>query len=117
MTYETVWSMPVVETLLFGYVAVLCLALGWLIGRRGMVDLIAGYRSGDLPPEQEQAFVAEIRTMLFVVGGVFSLGAVNFWTLQFSGVLWATLVLCVLLVPWSVWTYRRYGVSCYSIPN
>ena len=115
MTYGILWSMPVVETLLFGYVAVLCLGLGWLIGRRGMADLIAGYRSGDLPPEQEQAFTTEIGAMLSLVGCLFVLAAINFWTLQLSVVLWATAVVSVLLVLWSFWTYRHYEVHLWRI--
>jgi len=57
--------MAIIETVVVGHVAGICLLLAWAITTRGRVGLIAGY-DGGLPPEREAELARDASWVLIV---------------------------------------------------
>lgn len=71
--------MAIVETVVAGHVAGICLLLAWAITARGRVDLIAGY-DGGLPPEREAELARDAAGALVVAAAAAALLAIDAWT-------------------------------------
>lgn len=94
------------ETVVLGFVAVWMLFLAWAIDRGGAVDLVAGYRKGQLPEAREAELARDVRTVLLAVVGLLGLLVVDAWTgaVPRTGELFV--VVTAALVGWLVWKWN-----------
>lgn len=98
--------MAIGETVVLSFVAALCLLFAWAIGRHGEVDLIAGYRSGQYPPDRERELAADMRNLLLVVTGLLVVQIVDAWTglVPRAGTL--LVVVTAGLLGWIAWKHN-----------